>query len=98
MFEGRMLVLTGISDADGYLRSGTVVTMYDGSKFTTDGTQYITSGLASPELADRASLIAPGDDVPAVIYFHAGYKFPLPPITTLISYGFYPGNHIYPTM
>merc|ERR1719499_1192477 len=69
--EGRMLVLTGISDAAGYLRSGTVVTMYDGSKFTTDGTQYITSGLASPELADRASLIAPGDDVPAVIYFHA---------------------------
>merc|ERR1719499_1070365 len=69
--EGRMLVLTGISDADGYLRSGTVVTMYDGSKFTTDGTQYITSGLASPELAERASLIAPGDDVPGVIYFHS---------------------------
>merc|ERR1719471_1447662 len=69
--EGRMLVLTGISDADGYLRAGTVVTMYDGSEFVTDGTQYITSGLASPELADRASLIAPGDDVPAVIYFHA---------------------------
>eukprot|EP00493_Phyllostaurus_siculus_P011237 UN11395 len=25
--EGRMLILTGISDADGYLREGTVVTM-----------------------------------------------------------------------
>jgi len=69
--EGRMLVLTGISDADGYLRAGTVVTMYDGSEFVTDGTQYITSGLSSPELADRASLIAPGDDVPAVVYFHS---------------------------
>ena len=68
-----MLVLTGISDADGYLREGTVVTMYDGSEFVTDGTQYITSGLSSPELADRASLIAPGDDVPAVVYFHSGY-------------------------
>ena len=72
--ESRLLRLTGITDGEGYVRAGTVITLGDdseeGSEVTAGaGTHRITSSGSTKGIRSRVRLRAPGDDVPLVLYF-----------------------------
>lgn len=71
--ESQMLRLTGITDAEGYVRSGTVITLGDdsgaGSAVTAgERSHRITSSSSTEGIRNRTRLQAPGDDVPLVVY------------------------------
>ena len=69
--ESRLLQLTGITDGEGYVRAGTVIRLGDGSgEVTAEArTHRITAAGSTEAIRNRVRLLAPGDDVPLVVYF-----------------------------
>ena len=67
--ESRLLRLTGLTDSDGVLAAGTVITT-PGATLTADGSDayVITAAGASAELEGRSSLQPPSAGQPQVIY------------------------------
>lgn len=67
--ESRFLQLTGLTDSDGIVAAGTVITTAEGT-LTADGTAayFITAADTTPSLESRVSLQPPSDDMPQVIY------------------------------
>jgi len=67
--ETRLLVLTGLVDANGVLAEGTRVTTPQGT-VVADGTEMymITAANATPNLAGRSHLSPPSENMPQVIY------------------------------
>lgn len=71
--ESQMLRLTGITDSEGYVRAGTVITLEndsgEGSAVTAgERSHRITSSSSTESIRNRTRLQAPGDDVPLVVY------------------------------
>ena len=67
--ESRLLQLTGIADREGYLRARTTITLGENATLVTgERTHRITGSSATPGLAARTRLVAPGNDVPLVVY------------------------------
>ena len=70
--ESRLLQLTEIADAQGYLRSGTIITLEDGSTLTTEQQSHritASESTTTPGIETRKRLVAPGDDIPEIQYF-----------------------------
>ena len=72
--ERRLLELTGIIDAAGFLRAGTRALLADGTILTagppdSESALLIAAGTGSPAIATRVRLTPPGDDQPEVLYF-----------------------------
>ena len=72
--ERRLLELTGIIDAAGFLRSGTRVQLASGAVEVAGapgsaGALRIAAGTGSAAIATRVRLTPPGDDRPEVFYF-----------------------------
>ena len=67
--EARMLVLTGLADADGVLAAGTRIDTPQG-EVVADGTAdySITASGASPNLQDRRGVQPPSEILPQVVY------------------------------
>ena len=67
--EARFLQLTGLTDADGAVASGTTIVTEQGT-LTADGTAayVITAAGATPNLEGRISLQPPSADMPQVVY------------------------------
>ena len=72
--EKRLLELTGIIDAQGFLRAGTRILLADGTVVTagqpgSESGLRIAAGVGSAAIAARVRLTPPGDDQPQVLYF-----------------------------
>ena len=67
--EARLLVLTGLADANGALAAGTRIET-PGGELTADGSAYytITAAGESSVLQERRRLYPPSDDLPQVVY------------------------------
>ncbi len=77
--ESYLLRATGITDDEGYVRAGTVITLKDGSGeesrvMTGERTHRIRSSGSTGGIENRVRLRAPGDDAPLVIYFSSEEK------------------------
>ena len=74
--EKRLLELTGIIDAEGFLRSGTKVQLAGGDVLIAGGPDSgaalrIAAGTGSVAIATRVRLTPAGDDRPEVLYFNS---------------------------
>ena len=74
--EKRLLELTGIIDAEGFLRSGTQVELAGGEVLIAGGPDSgaalrIAAGTGSVVIATRVRLTPAGDDRPEVLYFNS---------------------------
>ena len=74
--EKRLLELTGIIDAEGFLRSGTQVELAGGEVLIAGGPDSeaalrIAAGTGSVAVATRVRLTPAGDDRPEVLYFNS---------------------------
>ncbi len=72
--EKRLLELTGIIDAGGFVRAGTRILLADGEVVTAGAADSesglrIAAGAGSAAIAARVRLTPPGDDQPEVLYF-----------------------------
>ena len=73
--EQRLLELTGIIDAAGFLGSGTQVELADGSILVagepgSGAALRIAAGTGSLAIVDRVRLVPAGDDQPEILYFN----------------------------
>ena len=67
--EARLLVLTGLADADGTLAAGTRIETSQGEVVADGSADYfITAAGESPSLEGRTLMHPPSDDLPQVIY------------------------------
>ena len=67
--EARLLVLTGLANADGVLAAGTRIETPQGEVVADGSAEYfITAAGESPSLAGRRSLYPPSDTLPQVVY------------------------------
>ena len=67
--EAHLLELTGLTNADGVLTAGVSVDTPDGAVVADGSTKYfITSAIASQNLAERRRIRPPSDNMPQVVY------------------------------
>ncbi len=67
--EARLLVLTGLADADGILAAGTRIETPQGEVVADGSADYfITAASESPSLEGRTRMHPPSDDLPQVVY------------------------------
>ena len=75
--ESRLLELTEIADTQGYLQSGTIITLENNTTLTTEEQSHritASESTTTPGIETRKHLVAPGDDTPEIQYFSSEDK------------------------